>query len=43
MLDTCVIVGSDKYGYIEDVHMVLDHLFTVCFRTLIAKRGEDGV
>jgi D-sedoheptulose 7-phosphate isomerase len=32
MIDVCAVVDSKEYGYIEDVHMVLDHLITGYFR-----------
>lgn len=38
MVDASMTVRSENYGYIEDVHMVLDHLVTAYFRTLLAKR-----
>ena len=37
LVDACVIVRSESYFQIEDVHMALDHLFTAYFRTLLAK------
>lgn len=41
MVDAYVLVNSDNYGYIEDVHLILDHLFTAHFRTLsISKENE---
>ena len=33
MVDAYILVESDHYGYIEDVHMTLDHLLTTYFRT----------
>ncbi len=35
LVDKAVIVTSDEYGPIEDVHMVLNHIFTVCLREMI--------
>jgi D-sedoheptulose 7-phosphate isomerase len=47
MVDASVIVRSENYGYVEDVHMVLDHLVTAYFKTLLAKEivaeQTDGV
>jgi len=42
IVDACVIVGNENYGYIEDVHMSLDHLFTAYFRTLLAREMAGG-
>jgi D-sedoheptulose 7-phosphate isomerase len=42
MVDVYVLVRSDQYGYVEDVHMALDHLFTAYFRALIANRECDA-
>jgi len=33
LVDSYVHVQSDHYGFIEDVHMVLDHLVTAYFKT----------
>jgi D-sedoheptulose 7-phosphate isomerase len=35
LVDTALIVASDDYGPVEDVHMALDHIFTVCLREMI--------
>jgi len=35
--DVSIIVRSENYGYIEDLHMVLDHLVAAYFRALLAK------
>lgn len=35
MLDHHVIVESDNYGFIEDIHMMLDHLITSYFKKII--------
>ena len=37
MVDTAIVVKSDNYGYVEDVHMVLGHLITSYFRTRLAR------
>jgi D-sedoheptulose 7-phosphate isomerase len=36
LVDEVVLVESDNYGHIEDVHMILDHLITAYFRRTIA-------
>jgi D-sedoheptulose 7-phosphate isomerase len=41
MVDSHILVKSDRYGYVEAVHMALDHLFAAHFRDSIANR-EDG-
>lgn len=40
LLDACVVVSSTNYGFIEDVHMILDHLLTTYFRTLAHEVAE---
>lgn len=32
LVDACIIVLSNHYGYIEDVHTMLDHLITAYFK-----------
>jgi D-sedoheptulose 7-phosphate isomerase len=32
MVDAYILVESDQYGYVEDIHMVLDHLLTSFFQ-----------
>jgi len=39
MVDVCVVVGNNEYGYIEDVDMMLAHLLTGYFRALVAEGG----
>lgn len=39
LADTCIIVANDNYGYIEDVHIALDHLFTAFLNAWI----KDGL
>lgn len=34
MADASIIVRSENYGHIEDVHMVLDHLVTAYFKRI---------
>jgi len=41
MADVSVIVPSDDYGPIEDVHMVLDHLITAYLRSWLIKGRQD--
>jgi D-sedoheptulose 7-phosphate isomerase len=36
LADEVVLVQSDNYGHIEDIHMMLDHLITAYFRQVIA-------
>lgn len=42
MVDASVIVRSEHYGYIEDVHMVLDHLITAYFRAQLRRKSTAG-
>ncbi len=42
MVDVPVIVPSDEYGPIEDVHMMFDHLVTVYLRGWIRDKMEAG-
>ena len=42
LVDACVVVRSENYGHVEDVHMALDHLFTAYFRTLLAEETVVG-
>lgn len=42
MLDVAVVVGSDDYGPIEDVHMALDHLITAWLRRRDAEDPADA-
>lgn len=30
LCDLCIVVQSNSYGYVEDVHLVLNHLITSC-------------
>ena len=32
LVDAFILVESDQYGYVEDIHMVLDHLLTSFFQ-----------
>jgi D-sedoheptulose 7-phosphate isomerase len=36
LLDHAIIVPSDNYGYIEDAHMILNHLVTEYFKRVVA-------
>lgn len=38
LLDRCVIIPSDHYGRIEDVHLILEHMITDYLRTKIKKK-----
>jgi len=38
LLDHSVIVPSNNYGYIEDAHMILNHLVTEYFKRVLASR-----
>ena len=35
LVDTSVLIRSNNYGYVEDLHMVLDHLITAYFREVV--------
>jgi len=37
LVDECLIAESNTYGYVEDIHMVLDHLITAYFEKLIVQ------
>jgi D-sedoheptulose 7-phosphate isomerase len=41
MVDVSVIVPSDEYGPIENIHMMFDHLITAYLRSWLAEAGED--
>lgn len=38
LLDRCVIIPSDHYGRIEDVHLILEHMITDYLRTKIKNK-----
>ena len=38
LLDKCVIIPSDHYGRIEDVHLILEHMITDYLRTKIKNK-----
>lgn len=40
LLDYAVVVPSDNYGYIEDAHMILNHLMTEYFKRVVGSRQE---
>lgn len=42
MVDVAVVVPSDDYGFIEDVHMVFDHLVTAYLREKLGERSRHG-
>ncbi|MBK9715262.1 MAG: SIS domain-containing protein [Kouleothrix sp.] len=35
LLDHAIVVASDNYGYVEDAHMILNHLITDYFKQVI--------
>lgn len=41
MVDCAIIVKSNNYGPVEDVHLALHHIITACFAKL--KREHEGV
>lgn len=41
MADVSVVVPSDEYGPIEDVHMMFDHLITACLRSWLAEAQQN--
>lgn len=41
MVDEYVLVDSTHYGFIEDIHMVLDHLVTAYFKEIRYKQVES--
>ena len=38
LLDTVVLIPDDRYGYIEDLHMIADHAVTAFFKQQFARR-----
>lgn len=36
LLDYCIVVPSNDYGLIEDVHMIFDHLITSYFKEMLS-------
>lgn len=40
LLDTVVLVPHFSYGYVEDLHMVMDHLITAYFSEEFGKAGQ---
>lgn len=36
MVDSYVLVETDNYGHIEDIHLILNHLITAWFRENLA-------
>lgn len=42
LLDHAIVVDSDNYGYIEDVHMILVHLVTHYFKRLLGNPGATS-
>lgn len=35
LLDQCVVIASDNYGYIEDAHLILNHLITAYLKKVL--------
>ncbi len=42
LVHEAVIIACNEYGPIEDAHLVLSHLFTVCLREMIARDLEGA-
>ncbi len=40
LVDLAVVVPSDEYGPIEDVHMVLDHLMSSYLSSWLERNGD---
>ena len=40
LLDIPIVVDSNDYGVIEDIHMALNHIFTMCLKQLIAQSNS---
>ncbi|RKY05337.1 phosphoheptose isomerase [Candidatus Poribacteria bacterium] len=36
MADHSIVVASDRYGPVEDIHLVLDHIFARCIRAKLS-------
>jgi len=41
LLDTAVLVNDFNYGYVEDLHMIFDHLITSYFNVYFAATSPD--
>ena len=41
LLDARIIVPSDNYGYIEDIHLVLNHLFVALLKMLVVEEISE--
>jgi len=41
LVDKYVLVESDSYGYIEDIHLILDHLITEYFNKVTLKNNNN--
>jgi len=39
MVDECVIVESDRYGPVEDVHLMLEHIISFCIAEELANES----
>jgi D-sedoheptulose 7-phosphate isomerase len=40
MLDRSILVESDNYGFVEDAHMILNHLITAYFKGQFQAMGS---
>jgi D-sedoheptulose 7-phosphate isomerase len=40
LVDHAIVVASNEYGPVEDVHLMLNHIFTCCLRQLIAQESS---
>jgi mannose-1-phosphate guanylyltransferase len=43
LVDLAVVVPSNDYGHVEDIHMMFDHMLTVCLRRTIANDTQAPV
>jgi hypothetical protein len=39
MVDECIVVESYKYGPVEDIHLVLEHVISYCIVEELASEG----
>jgi D-sedoheptulose 7-phosphate isomerase len=43
LVDHAIVVASNEYGPIEDVHLMLNHIITACLRERIAPKDRTSV
>ncbi|HZS90920.1 MAG TPA: SIS domain-containing protein [Chloroflexota bacterium] len=43
LLDCAIVVNSANYGYLEDAHMALNHLFTAYFKACFLEQQQQCV